>query len=100
MRQLTLVFILTAGFLSLNCREKKQITAAKGNAIEFSRARCVCEKQKLKTPPGDLARCTDDMARATRYIKINFEFNHFSDAEKTEIQKAGDQAFVKCMATP
>jgi|JI10StandDraft_1071094.scaffolds.fasta_scaffold127594_2 hypothetical protein len=82
------------------CGNKKQVAAAKGNSVAYAKARCTCEKQKKKTPPGDLARCTDDMARATRYLKINFEFNNFSDAQRREIDKAGDDAFTKCMAEP
>lgn len=82
------------------CGNKKQIAAAKGNSVAYAKARCTCEKQKKKTPPGDIARCTDDMARATRYLKINFEFNNFSDSERRDIDKAGEDTFAKCMAKP
>ncbi len=82
------------------CRQKKPTAAAKGNSIAYAKARCTCEKLKKKNPPGDLTRCTDDMAKATRYLKINLEFNSFSEADKAEIAKAGDDAFAKCIAEP
>lgn len=82
------------------CREKKHITTAKGNAIAYGKARCSCEKLKKKDPPGDLAQCSEEMAKATRYLKINYEFNSFSDADKAEIDKAGNDAFTRCMAEP
>lgn len=98
MKKLAAVFILLT--FATACANKKQIAAAKGNSVAYAKARCACEKQKKKTPPGDLARCTDDMARATRYLQINFEFNNFSEAERRDIDKAGDDAFAKCIAEP
>lgn len=97
MKYTGLAFVTLALSLA-QCREKKHITTAKGNAIAYGQARCACEKLKKKDPPGNLSRCTEDMARATRYLKINYEFNSFSDAEKAEIDKAGDKAFTQCMA--
>jgi hypothetical protein len=97
-RILALTLLLVLGLCQ--CREKKNAATAKGNSIAYGKARCACEKLKKKDPPGDLTRCTDDMAKATRYLKINFEFNSFSEAEKAEIAKAGDEAFMKCIAEP
>lgn len=94
-------FLLLAALLAAaSCRERKQLTTAKSNAIEFAKARCECEKQNRKTPPGDVTRCSEDMARTTRYLKINFEFNSFSDDDKRAITQAGDDVFKKCMAEP
>jgi hypothetical protein len=97
-RRLLILALITTLLFAFHCKEKKQLAVAKGNAVEFSKARCACEKQKKKSPPGDLTKCSEDMARATRYLKINFEFNNFSDEAKREITKAGDEAFAKCMA--
>ena len=89
---LVLLFLAAVG-----CGEKKQIAAARANAVGFGLARCECEKLSKKEPPGDTKLCSQQMAQALRYLNINFEMGKFSEAEKQAMQKAADAAFEKCM---
>lgn len=91
------VAIFLVVFSASACHEKKQIAAARANAVGYALARCDCEKLRGKNPPGDLTLCTQQMMQATRYLKINFELGKFSDEEKRLVQLAGDDAFDKCM---
>lgn len=80
------------------CQDKKQLAAAKGNAIAYAQARCECDKLSRKEPPGDLTQCTERMNLATRYLNINFELGKFSQTARDEVNKAGDEAYERCMA--
>ncbi len=79
------------------CRNEKQLATAKANAVDYGRARCECEKQQRKKPPGDTRDCTEAMARATRYLNINLEFGKFNNAARSEIENAGNEAYEKCI---
>lgn len=96
----TLPFFILLALFCLHCRDKKQLEAARGNALAHAAARCQCEKLQRQDPPGDTTRCSEDMARSLRYLNINFEFGKFSAETRQEIQKIGDEAFEKCMKTP
>lgn len=91
--------LLSGGFLlfTLSCRNEKQLATAKANAVSYGLARCECEKEQRKEPPGDTRECTEAMARATRYLNINMEFGKFNAATKAEIEKAGNEAYEKCL---
>lgn len=81
------------------CRNKKQLATAKANAVNYGLARCECEKQQRKHPPGNTDDCTQAMAKATRYMNINFEFGNFNEAERADVHKAGNDAYDKCINT-
>ncbi len=81
----------------LSCRNEKQLATAKANAVSYGRARCECDKQRRKEPEGDTRECTEAMARATRYLNINIEFGKFNNAARAEIEKAGNEAYEKCL---
>jgi hypothetical protein len=93
--------VAIVGFLVLllSCRNEKQLATAKANAVSYGLARCECEKQQRKVPPGDQRECTEAMARATRYLNINLEFGKFDNAARAEIEKAGNDAYEKCLQT-
>lgn len=74
--------------------------AARGNALAYAAARCHCQKLDWEKPPGDTRRCREVMARSNRYLNINFELGKFSEAERAEIQKIGEEAFEKCIRMP
>lgn len=78
------------------CQNKKQMQAAKDNAIAYATARCECEKLEAQTPPGDTQRCIERMALAQRYLNINYELGKFSDAARREVEAAGDAAYKTC----
>lgn len=80
------------------CHDRKQLVAAKKNAIAYAEARCECEKLGRKDPPGDLTQCTERMNLATRYLNINFELGKFSERARDEVNKAGDEAYERCLA--
>ncbi|AFM12593.1 hypothetical protein [Turneriella parva] len=90
---------LFLGFITLlvSCRNEKQLATAKANAVAYGLARCDCEKQRRKEPQGDTRECTEAMARATRYLNINVEFGKFNSAATAEIEKAGNDAYEKCL---
>jgi hypothetical protein len=93
---MAVALILAAGA----CNNKKQMDAAKKNSVGHALAQCECEKRKNKKPPEDITLCTEQMMRADRYLKINFELGKFSDSAKAEVEAAGAQAYKKCMETP
>lgn len=82
------------------CQDKKQLAAAKGNAIAYAQARCECDKLSRKDPPGDLTLCTERMNLATRYLNINFELGKFSQKAREEVNRVGDQEYEKCIKAP
>ena len=93
--------VAIVGFLVLllSCRNEKQLATAKANAVSYGLARCDCEKQQRKVPPGEQRECTEAMARATRYLNINLEFGKFDNAARAEIEKGGNDAYEKCLQT-
>lgn len=86
--------------LAAACRENKAIAAARGNSVEYALAACECEKLQKKKPPGDTKLCGEQMARAERYMRINFEMGKVSAADRASVRKAGAEAFEKCMKEP
>ena len=84
-------------FSMTGCRENKAIAAAHANAVGYGLARCECEKLSKKEPPGDTTLCGQQMAQAERYLRINFEMGKFSEADRRAVQKAGDDAYEKCI---
>lgn len=96
--RLVLIFSIaeSIGF-TIACRNEKQLATAKANAVSYGRARCECDMQRRKEPEGDTRECTEAMARATRYLNINIEFGKFNNAARAEIEKAGNEAYEKCL---
>ena len=92
-----LVMLSLLVLLLAACHEKKQLAAARANAIGYGLARCECEKLAKKDPPGDTTLCSQQMAQAERYLKINFEVGKFSETEKQAILKIGDDTLQKCL---
>ena len=84
-------------FSVAGCRENKAIAAARANAVGYGLARCECEKLSKKEPPGDITLCSQQMAQAERYLRINFEMGKLSEADRRVVQKAGDDAYEKCI---
>lgn len=84
-------------FATTACRENKAIAAARANAVGYGLARCECDKLNKKEPPGDTTLCSQQMAQAERYLRINFEMGKLSETDRRAVQKAGDDAYEKCI---
>lgn len=89
--------ILVLLFATASCRENKALAAARANAVGYGLARCDCDKLNKKEPPGDTTLCSQQMAQAERYLRINFEMGKLSEADRRAVQKAGDDAYEKCI---
>lgn len=89
--------LLMLALAGVGCHENKATAAAHANAVGYGLARCECEKLSKKEPPGDTTLCGQQMAQAERYLRINFEMGKFSEADRRAVQKAGDDAYEKCI---
>lgn len=95
--------VLAAVFLLViagGCRKDKQMQTAKGNAAQFGLARCACDKELRKDPPGDITLCSEQMQQARRYLSINMEFGKFNQAQRDEIVKHSEDIYNGCMNSP